>query len=44
MSEQQGYEEAKEEAKEAPGEGMDAVGAEEPDTAEGEPQSERAEK
>lgn len=44
MEEQKSYEEAKEEAKEAPGEGMDALGVEDDDTVDGDPQSERAAK
>ena len=44
MSDDKTYEEAKEEAKEAPGEGMDALGVEDDDTADGDPQSERAAK
>ena len=44
MSDQQSYEEAKEEAQEAPGEGMDAIGVEDDDTVDGDPQSERAKK
>ena len=44
VSEQKSYEEAKEEAQEAPGEGMDALGVEDDDTVDGEPQSERAKK
>ena len=44
MSDKQNYEDAKEQAKEAPGEGMDAVGAEDDDVSGEKPQSERAEK
>lgn len=44
MENNKSYEEAKEEAKEAPGEGMDALGVEEDDAADGSPQSERAAK
>ena len=44
MSDQESYEEAKEAAKEAPGEGMDSIGVEDDDTVDGDPQSERAAK
>lgn len=44
MGEDKSYEEAKEEAQQAPGEGMDALGAEDDDTVDGDPQSERAKK